>query len=185
MALSSLARAISSGHLILANSLREGDAGSTSGLVALGRHDLVVECTKVLQLPGQHCISHTSRPLLSRKTSHNATSNQGGLGIKTYQSDLLPRSNVVGEGDSSAGTLALAHREILVEGRRALDAGRVGAHDLVDVVGSAVAGHAAQLGARGAGVVRAVGLDHVVLDERRRGPAVECEQRVAAGVEAA
>lgn len=107
------------------------------------------------------------------------------MGKKTYQANVLPRSNVVREGDGAASPLALADAEVLVEGLSALDARGVGADDLVDVVSTTVASHGAQLRAGRTGVVGAVGLDDIVLNEGARGPAVESEQRVATSVEAA
>lgn len=92
---------------------------------------------------------------------------------------------MVREGDGTASPLALADAEVLVEGLSALNAGSVGADDLVDVISAAVAGHGAQLRTGRTRVVGSVGLDDIVLNEGARGPAVESEQRVATGVEAA
>lgn len=103
---------------------------------------------------------------------------------ETHQAERLPRSNVVGKGNGAASALALAHADVLVERRRALDARGVGAGRLVDVIGTAIAGHCAQLLAGRARVVRAVRLDDVVLDQRGGGPAVQRDERVAGGVDA-
>lgn len=84
-----------------------------------------------------------------------------------------PLVEVVRSRDGAAGALGLAHRDVLVEGRRALDGRLVGARVLVDVVGGAVAGEAALEGA--AAVGRVILLD-VVLDQRAGGPAVHCEE---------
>lgn len=104
--------------------------------------------------------------------------------MKAYQANLLPRSNVVREGDGAAGPLALADAEVLVEGLSALNARSIGADDLVDVISAAIAGHGAQLRAGRSRVVCAVGLNDIVLNERACGPAVKSEQRVATSVEA-
>lgn len=81
--------------------------------------------------------------------------------------------------DGPAGPLALADREVLVEGLGALDGRRVAADDLVDVVGPSVRGHGALVGPRRPGVVRPVRLDHVVLHQGRRRPAVQRQEAVA------
>ena len=75
---------------------------------------------------------------------------------------LGPSVEVVGHVDSTGGALALADGEELAEG---LGSGNGGLVDLgvgADLVGRAVAGQAADLGAGGARVV-AVVLDDVVL----------------------
>lgn len=159
---------------IISKILGQGNAGSTSALVSLGGHDLVVVCSQSLQISPQSASFHTAS---------DTCPSEGG-GIETYQANLLPRSNVVREGDGTASPLALADAEVLIEGLSALNAGSVGADDLVDVVSAAVAGHGAQLRAGRTGVVGSVGLDDIVLNEGARGPAVESEQRVATSVEA-
>src|SRR5690606_9130941 len=70
-----------------------------------------------------------------------------------------------------------------LEGPGALDGGGVVAGRLVDVVGAAVAGDRALVGA--GGPVGAPVVDDVVLDERVPGPAVQRQVRVAGRVEAA
>lgn len=86
---------------------------------------------------------------------------------------LGPRVEVVLDGDAAAHAVALAHAPELRKGGGALDAGRVDALRLVDVVGAVVAGDRAQLVGAGGGVVAAEGLNHVVLDQRVGGPAVD------------
>jgi len=97
------------------------------------------------------------------------------------QTSLPPSIEVVGHGNSAAGALGGAHRPVLVEGAGALDGGRVDALRAVDVVGAAVGSHAAHAGGACRRVVGAEALDHVVLDQRVAGPAVDCEVGVAVG----
>ena len=75
--------------------------------------------------------------------------------------------------DGTADTLLAADGPVLVKGRRALDGRLVDAAGLVDVVGTAVVVDCAEPGGAGRGVVGAVRLDDVVLDEGVGGPAVE------------
>lgn len=77
------------------------------------------------------------------------------------------------------GALLLPNGQVLVKRLSALDGRRIGAHDLIDIVRRAIRLHGALVRPRGPRVVRAVRLDHVVLDERAGGPAVEREQAVA------
>jgi hypothetical protein len=95
---------------------------------------------------------------------------------------LGPGREVVRGGDGAAAALALADAPELGKGGGALDGGGVDALGRVNVVGCAVAGDLALVGGAGRRVVRAVRLNDVVLDQRRGGPAVDGEVRVAAGV---
>jgi hypothetical protein len=80
------------------------------------------------------------------------------------ESRLLPGSEVVGDGDSSAGALVLADGEVLAESAGALDGRLVDLGVLADLVGRAVAGDAADgLGAADRARVVAVVLHDVVL----------------------
>jgi len=99
--------------------LLDGDGRGTGALVALGGYDLVVEGTKVLSL-------------LSVQTlrSENVET--------TYQAVRFPGVDVVLESNGTAGTLALANREVLVESGSSLDRRRVGAGGLVDVIDTTV-----------------------------------------------
>lgn len=76
---------------------------------------------------------------------------------------VLPSIEVVGDGDGSAGALALADGEVLAESAGALNGRLVDLRVLADLVGAAVAGDAADgLGAAYAARVVAVVLDDVV-----------------------
>lgn len=80
------------------------------------------------------------------------------------ESVVLPGSEVVSHGDSSAVALALADGEVLAESAGALDGRLVDLGVLADLVGRAVAGDAADsLGAADRAWVVAVVLDDVVL----------------------
>ena len=71
---------------------------------------------------------------------------------------------MVGDGDSSAGALVLADREVLAESAGALDGRLVDLGVLADLVGRAVAGDTADgLGAADRAGVVAVVLNDVVL----------------------
>ena len=158
----------------------QGDGRGTAALVALGRHDLVVEGSQVL-----YTVMSVSK-----------CSPIGGCRVfaVTYHSNLRPGGNVVREGDGAAGALGRADAQVLVEGLGALDGRGVAADDLVDVcqtgsaftrlscgkalltVSAAVGGQAALEGAGRARVVGAVVFDHVVLNKGRG--LRRCEQYV-------
>lgn len=93
--------------------------------------------------------------------------------------ELRPRVEVVLHGDGAADALGGADGPVLLEGPRAVDGGLVRARRDVDVVGAAVGRDGALELAAAAGVVRAVGLDDVVLDQGVAGPAVDGEVAVA------
>ncbi len=90
-----------------------------------------------------------------------------------------PGVEVGGHVDAATGTLVLADRPVLVEGRGALDRRLVDTLGTVDIVGRAVGGDAAELGGARRGVVRAEVLNDVVLDQGVLGPAVDGKVRVA------
>lgn len=94
-----------------------------------------------------------------------------------------PGVEVVLHGDGAADALGGADGPVLVEGRGALDGRLVVAGGEVDVVGAAVALERALVLRVGARVVGAVGLNHVVLDQRVVSPAVHGQVPVAARVE--
>lgn len=96
-----------------------------------------------------------------------------------------PGVEVVLHSDGSADTLLSADRPVLLEGASAVDGGLVGASRDVDVVGTAVSGELTLVLSTRGGVVSAVRLNHVVLDERVAGPAVDSKVAVARGVEGA
>ena len=88
-------------------------------------------------------------------------------------------------GHTPPDALRLPDRPKLRKGLGTLDRRRVVPHRRVNVIRAAIRGHCTFVGAAAAGVVVAVGLDDVVLDERVLGPAVDGEVAVSAGVEAA
>lgn len=91
------------------------------------------------------------------------------------QSKLGPGIEVVGSSDSTRRTLVLADAPVLVKGSGTRDGGLVGADALVDVVNRAIRGDSAHVLETTAGVVGAVGLENVVLDEGVLAPAVDGE----------
>jgi hypothetical protein len=91
---------------------------------------------------------------------------------------LSPRIKVVLNRNRASNALARPHTPKLLECRRSIDGRLVRAGGLKDVVGTAVRGNGALLLSSRRGVVRAVGLNDVVLDERVACPAVEGDVRV-------
>ena len=91
---------------------------------------------------------------------------------------LGPSVEVVGSGDGTRRTLVLADAPVLVEGSGTRNGGLVGANTLVDIVRGTVGGDGAHVLETAAGVVGAVGLEDVVLDEGVLAPAVDGEVRV-------
>lgn len=77
--------------------------------------------------------------------------------------------------DGAADALDLADRPVLVKGSSTLDGRLVHTAGAIDVVGAAIGLESAELGRAGRGVVGAVGLHNVVLDEGVDSPAVEGE----------
>ena len=94
------------------------------------------------------------------------------------QAKLGPGVEVVGSGDGTRRALVLTDAPVLVEGSGTRDGRLVGADTLVDVVDGAVGGDGAHVLETAAGVVGAVGLEDVVLDEGVLAPAVDGEVRV-------
>lgn len=84
-----------------------------------------------------------------------------------------PGVKVILNRNVTADALDLTDGPVLVKGGGALDRGLVDAAGAVDVVGAAVRLEGPELGGPRAGVVGAVGLDDVVLDEGVGGPTVE------------
>jgi hypothetical protein len=120
----------------------------------------------------------------------------------TYQAVRLPSVDVVLESDGTAGTLALAHGEILMERSSSLDRRGIGASGLVDVIDTTVRGdlflrsamdtgtvnsisYSARVGSSAAGVISAVCLNDIVLNKRSSGPTVQGDQTVAASIDGA
>lgn len=98
---------------------------------------------------------------------------------------LGPSIEMVASRDGAANTLLRADRPVLGESLGAVDGRSVGAGCGVDVVGAAVRSDGSLELHAVAGVVGAVGVEDVVLDERVAGPAVDAEVGVAGGVEGA
>lgn len=86
---------------------------------------------------------------------------------------LGPSIKVVLRSDGSSNALLCPYRPELLEGGGAIDTGLVGPGGLVDIVGSTIGRDLALLGCPAAGVVRAIALNDVVLNERVARPAVQ------------
>ena len=86
---------------------------------------------------------------------------------------LGPSVKVVLGGDRSADALRLPNGPELLEGRSAVDRGLVCTGGLENIIGSAVGGNGTLLARSRSGVIGAVRLNDVVLDERVARPAVE------------
>jgi hypothetical protein len=97
------------------------------------------------------------------------------------QAKLGPGVEVVSSSDGTRRALVLANAPVLVEGSGTRDGGLVGADALVDIVNGAVGGDGAHVLETAAGVVGAVGLEDVVLDEGVLAPAVDGEVGVTLG----
>lgn len=106
--------------------------------------------------------------------------------VRVAKAVLGPVSKVVSSGDGTRSTLGLANGPVLLEGGSTSDGRLVGAGVGADSVSSAIAGERAKLGdtrlTSTAGIVRAVGLDDVVLGLGRVDPAVDGEVGAAAGL---
>ena len=94
-----------------------------------------------------------------------------------------PGVEVVLHGHGTADTLGGADGPVLLEGLGAVDGGLVVASRDVDVVGAAVGVHSALVRAAAAGVVGAVRLNDIVLDEGVASPAIDSQVPVAARLE--
>lgn len=94
---------------------------------------------------------------------------------------LLPRIEMSLDGDGSTNALLLADRPVLLKGRGAINGWLIVAGGLEDIIGAAIGGDAALLLCGRAGVVAAVCLDDVVLDERVAGPSVQGDVAVDVG----
>jgi len=90
---------------------------------------------------------------------------------------------VDGTADGTSGVLLwVADRPELLEGLSSINGRLVDAGGLQDVIGSTVASHGSLPAGSRAGVVRAVGLDDVVLDEWVASPSVDSEVAVTVGL---
>lgn len=98
-------------------------------------------------------------------------------------SKVRPSIEVVCSSDSATGASALADGPVLVEGGRAGHRGLINLLVLVDVVDGTVAGDSSLVGHCATGVVVAVVLEDVVLDQGTGGPTVDREVRVSGGAE--
>lgn len=97
------------------------------------------------------------------------------------QAELSPGVEVVGSSDSTRRTLVLTDAPVLVKGSGTRDGGLVSTDTLVDIVDRTVSGDGTHVLEPAAGVVCAVGLEDVVLDEGVLAPAVDGEVRVTLG----
>lgn len=84
-----------------------------------------------------------------------------------------PRIEMIRRIYAASNAFRLPDRPELCESLGPLDRGRIVPDRRVDVIRAAVRGHRAFVGTAAAGVVGAVRLDNVVLDERVLGPAVD------------
>ena len=84
--------------------------------------------------------------------------------------------------DCTTRTVGLTYRPVLLEGRCALDRGRIRTRCFVDVVDTSVGRHCALERKTRRGVVRAEIFGDIVLDEWVRGPSVDGEVAVAVGL---
>lgn len=92
---------------------------------------------------------------------------------------------MVSSVNGTANALLRANAPVLGESLGAVDRRRIDAGARVDLVLAAVGLHGALVGQLAGGVVGAVGVEDVVFDERRTGPAVDAEVGVAVGLEGA
>ena len=92
---------------------------------------------------------------------------------------------MVSSVNGTANALLRANAPVLGEGLGAVDRRGVDASSGVDLVLAAVGLHGALVSQLAGGVVGAVGVEDVVFDERRTGPAVDAEVGVAVGLEGA
>jgi hypothetical protein len=92
---------------------------------------------------------------------------------------------VIACSDSASNALLRANAPVLGESLCAVDRRRIYTRAGVDLVLAAVGLHGALVGQLAGGVVGAVGVEDVVFDERRAGPAVDAEVGVAVGLEGA
>lgn len=90
---------------------------------------------------------------------------------------------MIGHIDGATNTLGSANGPVLVKRGCADNRRLVDSSGLENVVCAAVSGDGADLGGGRGRVVRAVRLDHVILNERACGPAIDSEVTVAARVE--
>lgn len=97
------------------------------------------------------------------------------------QPDRRPRIEVVLRRNRPAHALSLAYRPVLLEGLGTVNRRCIGARADIDVVGATIGRDGALQRAARAGIVGAVRLDDIVLDERVARPAVDSEVAVAVG----
>jgi len=99
------------------------------------------------------------------------------------QSQVGPSIEVVGGGDSSAGTGAGADRPVLLEGGGTLNRRLVGLGLGVDGIAGTIAGQGSNLSHSRARVVVDIVLKNVVLDQGVLSPAVNIEIGISIGTE--
>lgn len=103
--------------------------------------------------------------------------------LSKVQTNGSPGVEVILHGDRASDALGGANRPVLLEGPGTIDRGLVVASRNVEVVGATVSLDLSFVLRSAAGVVGAVGLNDVVLDERVASPAVDGQIPVAARVE--
>jgi hypothetical protein len=106
------------------------------------------------------------------------------VGAETH-SKPRPSVEVVCSGDSSAAALVPADGPVLVEGGSSDDGRLVHLLVGVDIVDGSIAGHGSLVGHAAAGVVFAVVLHDVILNQGASGPPVDSKVSVSGGVERA
>lgn len=154
--------------------------------VSTNHHLVDLPCVKVAQVP------HFNTSALGEdRLGDGDVGGAGGLVtlggdnlvvvLAELHAQLGPGVEVVGGSDSSRGALVLADRPVLVEGGGTLDGRLLSADTLVDIVDGAVSGDGTHVGETAAGVVGAVGLEDVVLNQGVGAPSVDGEVRVALG----
>jgi hypothetical protein len=122
------------------------------------------------------------RALDSDRSRSGAAVSFGSKDLVVVRSQLLavlgPSIKVGLNVDRTTNTLLLPDRPELLEGRGTIDRRLVGTGGLENVVSATVSGNGTLLLSSRTGVVRAVSLDNVVLDQRITSPAVERDVRV-------
>lgn len=118
----------------------------------------------------------------SRSRTLIALSSEDHVVVRTKLLSVLgPGIEVVLDSDGTTNALASPNRPVLLEGSSAVNGRLVGAGGLEDVVCATVRGDGTLLLSSRRGVVRAVGLDDVVLDERVASPSVKRDVGVYIG----
>ena len=96
------------------------------------------------------------------------------------KSQFRPLVKMIRRRDRPARARRLSYRDILLESRRALDGGLVGAGVFVDIIRGPV-GRKAAFGCHARAGVACVVFHYVVLDQRAGGPTINGERAASAG----